>query len=84
MELAQENKKRKNLDGPTTSCIKGITAANPFNVLQQNTWKARAKTVGIVISDTDCCVTNESVSHAVIDVNYLPANIDVEFTLTKI
>jgi hypothetical protein len=29
-------------------------------------------------------VTDESVSHAVIDVNYLPANIDVEFTLTKI
>jgi hypothetical protein len=34
MELAQENKKRKNLDGPATSYFKGITTSNPFNILQ--------------------------------------------------
>jgi hypothetical protein len=84
MELAQENKKRKNLDGLATSCFKGITTSNPFNILQQDTWKDRARTIGIVISDIVDGGTDESVPHTVIDVDSLPANLDVDFTLSDI
>jgi hypothetical protein len=84
MELAQENKKRKNLDAPATSCFKGITTSNPFNILQQDTWKDRARTIGIVISDIVDGGTDESVPHTVIYVDSLPTNLDVDFTLSDI
>jgi hypothetical protein len=41
MELAQENKKKQNLEDPPPS-FKGITSANPFFVLQSNVWLAKA------------------------------------------
>jgi hypothetical protein len=59
MELAQENKKKQNLEVPAPS-FKGITSANPFSVLQNNVWLAEARQVGIVIEDNDPGGTDES------------------------
>jgi hypothetical protein len=59
MELAQENKKKQNLEGPAPS-FKGIISANPFSVLQNNVWLAKARQVGIVIEDNDPGGTDES------------------------
>jgi hypothetical protein len=59
MELAQENKKKQNLEVPAPS-FKGITSANPFSVLQNNVWLAKARQVGIVIEDNDLGGTDES------------------------
>jgi hypothetical protein len=60
MELAQENKKKQNLEVPAPS-FKGITSANPFSVLQNNAWLAKARQVGIVFEDIDPGGTDESI-----------------------
>jgi hypothetical protein len=80
LELAQENKKRKNLEVPATSKFKGITDANPFSILQKSSLVSSAKVFGVIIEDdlvNEVTGTSERLAEADPD---LPPSIELGFT----
>jgi hypothetical protein len=53
MEMAKENKKKKNLEAPVIPKFKGIASQNPFDTLQKSNLVNMATKVGIDIEISD-------------------------------
>jgi hypothetical protein len=65
MEIAQENKKRKNLEVPVIPKFKGIASQNPFDTIHKSNLVNMATKVGIDIEISDdesdpCLAVNSS------------------------